>query len=317
MSMKSTAESIQPMPEQKKQFIFSKNIYLTALMIIFCLVTFYFVNNKMVVDNVKNTTAIENQWYTLTVPNVYPNGADYTYNLLTTNSTQHYAKRFGSRVVPWTTESRKFTAVNLQSSASKTTFQDSEEEQQIIIYNSRNGEREIQFYHPEVSYARLPDALSMLDKLDENTMYELALSFDQSYAFADARFMLDHNDTEWLWADTISDEFIASMQEQDDLGNLSSFRANNIFGFPFTENTGWSFPDSFLAILEHKEIQNSEHADRANEILSALKENDEELKGGKVRIIGAVVTGTPAELAKYKDIEFIRASSLGASVEIY
>ena len=317
MSMNSTAKSLQSNSSEKKKFIFSKNIYFISLVAIFCIVTFYFVNTKLVVNNVKNTTTIENQWYILTVPNVYPNGADYTYNLLTTDSTQYYAKRFGNRVVPLTTETRKFTAVNLQSSRSRTTTQDSEEEQQIIIYNSETGQREIQFYHPEVSYVRLPDALSMLDNLDENTSYEMALSFEKSFAFADARFMLDHNDTEWLWVDSLSDDDIDAKQEQDDLGYLSSFTANNVFGFPFTENTSWSFPNSFLAVLENEDIQNSEYAEQANEILSVLKENDEEVEGGKVRIIGAVVTGTPEELRKYQDLDFIRASSLGASVSVY
>lgn len=317
MSMKSTAESIEEISDNKKQFAISKNVYLLSLIVIFSLATLYFVNSKLVVNNIQKTTALENKWYVLTNPNGYPNGSDNMQNLLSTESTQFYAKRFGDRVVPWTTASRKYTAVNTKTSTSRTTQEYSVEEQQVIYFNNETGQREIQFYHPEVQHQRLPNALGSLDNLDENTYYEMALSFTQSYAFAEARFLLDQADTEWLWVDSISDAVIAATQEKEDVGRYTSFTANNIFGFPFTKNTGWSFPDGFLSVLEQEEIQDSEYAEQANAILNELKANDENLSGGKVRIIGAVVTGTPDELRKYQNLDFIRASSLGASTSIY
>lgn len=317
MSTKHTAESAQKPSQKNKQFVLSKNVYLATLIVIFCIVALYFVNSKTISNNVQKLNAVENRWLGLTNPNIYQNGTDFKYNLLSTDSTQYYAKRFGDRLVPWTTETRQFTVANTKVSTNRSIQQNSDEEGQIILFNNQTGQRVIQFYHPEVKYERLPNALSLLDKLDPNTYYEMALSFDKSYPYVEAKYMLDKDDTEWLWIDAVSDSLIETKQEQEEIGRISSFFNGNVFGIPYTKYTGWTAPDAYVERLESDEIQESIYADYANSILEELKANDPDLEGGKFRIIGAVVTGTPDELMKYQDMDFIRASSLGASTSIY
>lgn len=54
-----------------------------------------------------------------------------------------------------------------------------------------------------------------------------------------------------------------------------------------------------------------------NRIYNNLKGNSAKLAPENIEIIGAVVTGTPKELAKLNDMDMIRAAVLGVTVKPY
>jgi homoserine trans-succinylase len=56
--------------------------------------------------------------------------------------------------------------------------------------------------------------------------------------------------------------------------------------------------------------------DAVQEALKGIKENTQ-ATNGKVRLNGAVVTGTPVELKRFQELDFIRASVLGATIDKY
>ncbi|ALZ64533.1 hypothetical protein FORC13_p048 (plasmid) [Bacillus cereus] len=73
----------------------------------------------------------------------------------------------------------------------------------------------------------------------------------------------------------------------------------------------------FIDTLKSPELSGGNYANKTKEVLTRLKKDNPKLNPEKVRIVGAVVTGTPDELKKYQNKEFIRASSLGATIDKY
>jgi homoserine trans-succinylase len=58
------------------------------------------------------------------------------------------------------------------------------------------------------------------------------------------------------------------------------------------------------------------HKNTIKEALKGIKENTQ-ATNGKIRLNGAVVTGTPVELKRFQELDFIRASVLGATIDKY
>ncbi|MDM5291866.1 anti sigma factor C-terminal domain-containing protein [Peribacillus simplex] len=294
-----------------------KNVLITSFILILGSTFLYIGSNKIIAKRIHALDVAESRWIYLTEPNVQQNGTDYTYSLFSADGKSYFTKRFGDRKIPWYTENSHFTVSNTEVSVERTMEEYSEEENQWLVFNNEIGQRELQFYHPSVDYKKLPNALSLLNKLDPISYYEYAISFDKAYSINEIKEMLDKKEIEWLWIDTQTKNEIQTKNEQDKNNELSSFQVGSIFGFPYNSTTNWSNLDFFLKNLSHPEIQSSPYASRATEIEKRLKRENPKLNPDKVKIIGAVVTGTPDELMKYKNKDFIRASSLGASTKKY
>jgi hypothetical protein len=103
-----------------------------------------------------------------------------------------------------------------------------------------------------------------------------------------------------------------------DSDSLKTKGGGGAFGFevtpefpPYSEENGEGFI-STLEQLRNKGI----HKSSVIEALKGIKENTLATKG-KIRLNGAVVTGTAAELKRFQKLKFIRASVLGATIDKY
>ena len=294
-----------------------KNVVTTSIVLILLYGLVFLGSHALLNRRIEALDIAESRWLYISEPNVQQNGVEYNYNLFTANGVNNYSKKFGDRVVPWLTRNSHFTLLDSKLAIDSFTKSYSEEEKQWLVFNNQNGQRELQFYHPSINYNQLPNAIKLLDQMDPNTYVEYALSFDRGYSFSEIQNLLDSKDTEWLWIDTQSETEITEKEEMERKGLLSSFQKGRVYGYRYNAVTNWPTPEFFVQELEHSEIQSSVYKTQAKRILQQLRKTNPELKAEKIRIIGAVVTGTPNELKKYQDKTFIRASSLGATTKKY
>jgi hypothetical protein len=128
---------------------------------------------------------------------------------------------------------------------------------------------------------------------------------------------LGQENVNWLWVDTSSASQMERMERELDSDSLKTKGGGGAFGFevmpeyPYSEESGEGFVGT-LEQLRDKGI----HKSTIKEALKGIKENTQ-ATNGKIRLNGAVVTGTPVELKRFQELDFIRASVLGATIEKY
>ncbi|MBG9453593.1 hypothetical protein ABE61_05765 [Lysinibacillus sphaericus] len=188
------------------------------------------------------------------------------------------------------------------------------ETNQFERFNEHTGDREMFFYHPEISYDVYKDSISELNQLEENTLVELAISFDNAYNFDDIKSKLPSSvQVDWWWVDAFTEEWMNFMKQ-----GQSTIAANYplIFGFqseqskPVPLQSQSDEVDTFIQNLELlRESKNFEW--ETNQVYQSLIGENGTLERSDVKIIGAVVTGTPKQLESLQGKTYIKASTFG------
>ncbi|MDR7238446.1 anti sigma factor C-terminal domain-containing protein [Neobacillus drentensis] len=254
--------------------------------------------------------------------NISDGGTSYNYNLFSITAETTYRKTIGDRSILWDKMTERvplFGRIETLERGSGMTEVNSlnEEAKRYVRYNDFNNERKIDFYYPGLSYDYLPHELDTAVKLDDNKLIEVALSFKEPMTILEATKQLGQENVNWLWVDTSSVAQMKRMEETLDSDSLKTKGGGGAFGFevtpefPYSEENG----DGFISMLE--QLRNKGlHKSSINEALKGIKENTLATKG-KIRLNGAVVTGTAAELKRFQKLKFIRASVLGATIDKY
>lgn len=107
------------------------------------------------------------------------------------------------------------------------------------------------------------------------------------------------------------------MEKTLDDDSLKTKGGGGAFGFavlpeqPYFDEDGQGFIGTLEMLLKE-----GNHTSSVKEALKGIKENTK-ASNGKLRLNGAVVTGTPEELKRFQQLDFTRASVLGATVDKY
>lgn len=176
-------------------------------------------------------------------------------------------------------------------------------------YNIRTGEKEMMFYLPSGNYSSYANDIALLDKIESNKIIEMGISFDKAYTIDQLKQILPQDKVTWLCVDTYS--------KKEAKVNDYTISAGLIHGFKIGRNKSLDngaklFIDSLSILLEDE--------GRYSETALWIKENispKEEIKVDDLKIIGAVVVGTPNDLREYNKLPFVKATSLGATIDIY
>ncbi len=215
-------------------------------------------------------------------------------------------KTMGDRRITWDILEQEVPAIGkgkyINESNSLGT-QYSDELKRQVKYNSYNGEREIQFFNPQHDTKGLPQELNLINKLDNNTLIEVALSFDKSYSLNEIEDILGSDNVNWLWVETQQEESKKSIVGS----SASGFQINE----PGYEAQGELFLNNLIILSE-----NGKYKKEAEELLKGLK-GDLSPTVNDVKASGAVVTGTPNQLRKFQEIGIVKASTLGATIDRY
>ncbi|MFJ8356681.1 anti sigma factor C-terminal domain-containing protein [Bacillus paramycoides] len=295
-----------------------KNVVITGSVLIALYGGLTFGNNYWLSERLAKEEAVEESWLSITEPNIEQNASIYNWNSFSVDATHEYSKKIGERIIPWESLSGHYNLIRSEKESSNWITNYNEKRKGFETYNSQNGQRELIFYHPKVKYKQVPNDLNLLEEIGANKYVEYALSFDRPYSFSEVQKLLDKQNTEWLWVEAELDEEIQSMNQQELKGEeeRESFHRGNIYGYPYNSQNDWQSPEFFIDTLKSPDFS-GDYADKAKKVLTRLKKDNPKLDSEKVKIVGAVVTGTPDELKQYQNKEFIRASSLGATIDKY
>ncbi|MYL35645.1 hypothetical protein GLW05_18880 [Pontibacillus yanchengensis] len=263
--------------------------------------------------------------YEIRGANFQTSGTQMYYTPFSAITETTYIKEMKDRPIVWDKKrvdipmfGSKSTIDSFESSASEY----SETNQRRISYNGHNNERNVAFYYPSITYEFLPEELQTATNLDENKIVEVALSFDQSYTPEQLEEKLDSSLVKWLWVDTSNKSELQKDRETiNNLGKDKSKEHRHVptasgqgaVGFQVNEESYQKAADSFLESMEALDKQ-SKYEGLYKEIQDALKGQS---GNRQVEISGAVITGTPSELERYLNKDFIRASTIGATIDQY
>lgn len=246
----------------------------------------------------------------------------YDQNLFSITTETTYRKNIGDRSIVWDKVTQKiplFGKIKTLNRGSGTIEVNTlnKEAKRYVRYNDFNNQRKIDFYYPGLTYDYLPHELDIAVNLDKNKLIEVGLSFTEPMTISEVTKKLGQENVDWLWVDATTSAQMKRMETTLDGDDLKTKGGGGAFGFgvspgfPYSDDTGkWFIKE--LEQLEKKGI----HKSLIKETLKGIKENTKETNG-KIRINGAVITGTPSELKRFQKLDFIRASVLGATIDKY
>jgi hypothetical protein len=176
-----------------------------------------------------------------------------------------------------------------------------------------NGWREMLFFHPKIAYKKYKNDEDLINQMQGDKIYEVALSFDKPYKQSELP-LFELPEMTWFWVNTYSNSQVKTFQQEAKENDWSSsfIRENEALGFSIRDNYTSMTDltpeyDEFLKLL--KTSNYSEHKKAYN------KMND--IKIDDVEILGAVVYGTKDEIAEIIKNPIIKASSLGGVIDNY
>lgn len=175
-----------------------------------------------------------------------------------------------------------------------------------------NGWREMLFYHPNVSYKKYKDDEELIERMQGDKIYEVALSFDQPYKPSELFIQLP--EMTWFWVDTYSSKQLNEFQREAKENDWSSTFIREKEALGFSINTPFisihdleSEYEQFLELLQMS--ISPDHLNAFNKMKDVKLED--------VEILGVVVYGTTDELEEILANPNIKAASLGGVIENY
>lgn len=173
-----------------------------------------------------------------------------------------------------------------------------------------NGWREMLFFHPNVSYKKYKDDEELIEGMQGDKIYEVALSFDQPYKPRELFMQLP--EMTWFWIDTYSSEQLNKFQQEAKVNDWSStfIREYDALGFSINRPyiSIYDLKAEYEEFLELLPLSiSSDHQNAFNKM--------KDIKVEDVEILGAVVYGTKEEIVEILKEPIIKASSLGGVIE--
>lgn len=247
-------------------------------------------------------------------------GSSSDSNLFSYTEEIAYWKEIGDRIILWDTKSVTtplFGKRKINGSGTETlTF--SEREKRYVNFNQLNGEREIEFYFPQLTYTYLPKELSAATELDNNKIVEVALSFKKPLSLHEASKILGTDNVNWLWVDTSTETQVNEYKKEAlkivNERQVITKSGASAYGFKVLDSDFEIGGQYFLNII--KTIKDGNYHNNVKKLANSINEESSP-KVSDIRISGAVVTGTPKELERFNNIDIIRTSLIGATVDIY
>ncbi|PWW17060.1 sigma factor regulator [Cytobacillus oceanisediminis] len=211
----------------------------------------------------------------------------YHYNIFSAVGETIYYKRIGNRQFVWDTETKKYPAIGKvevidRGSGVTEINQMDKEAKRVVRYNQLNNERIIDFYYSNINYTFLPQELEIAAGLDENKLIEVAISFYEPMTLSDLGEVLGYKNVDWLWVNTKTKKQMEKIEGMQGSDSVKVVNGDNAYGFGVSEE----YPYSDF------QMQNT-------------------------LISGAVISGTPKELERFLNLNIIRSSVIGATIDKY
>jgi hypothetical protein len=169
----------------------------------------------------------------------------------------------------------------------------------------------MEYYHPEVEYDSIINDFPRLEKMPESFAAELAISFTEKLSPQQVRELIPKGvSLQWYWVDTYENLDEVKMPK----------RANGFNFYGFEHRNDVQSEELFINWLKRVANRETEtyYDKEAKQVYEYIKGENKEIKtNNQVKILGAVISGTPKELMKLKNIPQVRTGVLGAVTNNY
>lgn len=190
-----------------------------------------------------------------------------------------------------------------------------ESESKWPVSTWKYGYKRLRFFHPELQYKEYQNDLSIIEKVPDGKVIEMAISFDKPYKVDDIFFIqekLKPAKITWIWLDEFTkekmDEYKYEIENYD--SNANGVEENDAIGIECYNSVNFSFRDYNEKYDEVMERLGKSpmigHKTLYNEIMERGKTSSEDAK-----ILGVVVHGTKEELIELINNPLIKATSFG------
>ncbi|MFD2444169.1 anti sigma factor C-terminal domain-containing protein [Bacillus sp. CGMCC 1.16607] len=279
-----------------------------SLLVIFSLYTLTQYRLRIVNDYM---TRIEGRWDLIQGANI--NGAESTisFNLLSYNKSTSYNKILSNKPVPWKKVTRSYNVFGKQRTVPGGGIRGYGPIVSGRMQMYLDGNRVLDFYHPFNEYHSLANDFQLLDKISDDKILEIAVSFTKSISIDEVKNIFKDDRLAWLWVNTETKEEVQRKQKEQ-YGDFD-YVVSGEQAIGFQKDAEGNFINA-LKFLSEKESSQYEISKVINNITN---KNSEELSVDNLEINGVVLTGSPSELKEYIDIPIIRASTLGVITERY
>ncbi|MFY0517619.1 anti sigma factor C-terminal domain-containing protein [Lysinibacillus sp. UGB7] len=290
--------------------------FVISLIVLFGL---YFMGNTMMKIKMEKETDLDSTWNDIMGANIEERGTIFNYFLTSATAKMTLVKVVGGVPIPWGEQEKVFTilgASRLISNNGPSGLGYSDDERIPLYYE---GERVVEFFHPQVNYKQIFDDRTLLNAIDDNTVVEMAFSFDDGYSIEEVNEVFKEQ-LAWYWVDTFS---------KDDIENDNKFNKDKnfpddtidgfeVYGFPYNRSAEAYSASNFISILEKVKEDGGNYQDDAEKIINNITNQGKmKLEPQNLKIIGVVVTGKPSDLIKFSDESMIRGATLGATTDQY
>lgn len=256
--------------------------------------------------------------------NLSSGGGSYNYSLFSVTMYETIKKTVGDRSIVWDKTLTKIPIFGRKEVLERGSgfveaysTNTNNEYKRVVRYNDYNNERKLDFYYPKLSYDYLPHEIDIAASLDDNKLIEVGLSFTKPLSIKELQKILGHKNVNWLWVDTSYSAQMERMTKELPSDDLKTKGGGGAFGFDVYSETSYSqqqidYFNQALKQLAEKKI----HKNEVKEAIKGINENTHS-NPANLKFNGAVVTGTAKELKRFQNMDIIRASVLGATIDKY
>ena len=176
-----------------------------------------------------------------------------------------------------------------------------------------NGWRELMFFHPDVAYEKYSNDEDLINRMEGDKIYEVALSFDKPYKQSELP-LYELPEMTWFWMNTYNESELKKIQQEAKEHDWSStfIGENEALGFS-TNSAVYSsvkLDNEYKDFLNHLQTSFSKEHQNVHDIMKNISIDD-------VEILGIVIYGTKDEIEGIIKDPIIKASSLGGVIENY
>ncbi|UFT99334.1 anti-sigma factor [Radiobacillus kanasensis] len=297
-----------------------KMVLISLVISLVVLTGLYFIGDTVMKMKMEKEINLDLSWNGIVGANVEEQGTTYNYSPISATAKTKLVKKVGGVPIPWGEEEKVFTILGTSRLITNDgpSGSGSISDERIPLYYQ--GERVMEFYHPEVTYKEVFDDRELLNHIDEHSVVEMAFSFDKGYTIEEVNSIFKEH-IAWYWVDTFSKEDIDEHNElngDDQFTRGHTVNGFEAYGFPYNTHPKAMPASNFISILQMMKSDGGSYQNEANKIYNNITKNGKvKLEPKNLNIIGVVVTGKPSDLKKYNDASVIRAATLGATTNQY
>ncbi|EQB86256.1 hypothetical protein J2Z44_002443 [Clostridium punense] len=312
--------------KRAKTFSIIRNIII-SLMIFIILSTTFLIANSFALNSIshKEMMKLEN-WFNVALPNAYITGIQSDDRIMVGQLDYVRYRFLGNKAIVDGNYKTSYTYMPLIN----TTYGDASEflfksggtykEFQESRNYSRSGKLVMKFYHPLISYNNYINDLQELNNIEKDKLMEISLSFDKAYTIEEVKAMMPDNITlNWCWVDTFSEAEVNNRGNKGPEGALQVYEEYEVYGIKAIDDQGKPIKnpeDRFInSIIRGKESKGM--YGRYESLFNVLSKGKTEINKEDLWIIGVVVSGDVETLKTLKNLNYIKAATIGAVADKY